>query len=39
MALPRLLRPLLVALAASVLAALAVARWYLDRPLPLPSSP
>jgi UPF0755 protein len=39
MALPRLLRPLLVALAASALAALALARWYLDRPLPLPSSP
>jgi len=39
MPLPRLSRWVLLALAAAALAALAGARWYLDRALPLPSSP
>jgi UPF0755 protein len=39
MPLPRLFRWVLLAVAAAALAALAGARWYLDRALPLPSSP
>jgi len=39
MPLPRLFRWLLPVVAAAALAAFAGARWYLDRPLPLPSSP
>jgi UPF0755 protein len=39
MPLPRLFRWLLLVVAAAALAAFAGARWYFERPLPLPSSP